>query len=390
MYSRRQGTALDDVGRVVRVLYFTRDYSPHDHRFLTALTDTNYEVYLLRLEKKAHQGNYLAVPRRVQPISWPGDEDDFELRDAWKWARKLRKILLDVKPDVVHAGPLQKAAFLTSLTDFHPLVSMSWGSDLLKDAESSGQMRQITRRTLDRTDVLLADCQAVLDKAVALGFPRERIVVFPWGVDLELFAPGSAVDFRRELGWEDAFIVLSSRSWEPLYGVDVLLRGFIKAALEIPDLRLIMLGNGSQTGILHGILKDSGVEGRVYFGGQVNSEKLADFYRASDLYISASQSDGSSVSLMEAMASGLPVLVSDIPGNREWVTPGEQGWLFPTSDDQAICDGIIRAYKKQDTLEKMSTAARTKAEMDADWSKNFPRLLGAYDMAVRLRGAEHA
>ena len=58
-------------------------------------------------------------------------------------------------------------------------------------------------------------------------------------------------------------------------------------------------------------------------------------YRAADLYLSASHSDGSSVSLMEALGCGLPVLVSDIPGNREWVTDGEQGWLFPDGDDAA-------------------------------------------------------
>jgi glycosyltransferase involved in cell wall biosynthesis len=390
MYSGGHGITLDEAGRIVRVLYFTRDHSAHDYRFLAALSGTVHEIFFLSLEQGEFQREHRPIPQGIQSLSWPGDKRDFQLQDAWGWARDLRKILLDVKPDLVHAGPLQKTAFLTSLTDFHPLVGMSWGSDLLMDAESSEQMHQVTRRTLERTDVLLADCQAVLDKAVQFDFPPERVVVFPWGVDLDLFSPGSAADFRRELSWEDPFVVLSSRSWEPLYGVDELLRGFVKAAREIPDLRLIMLGSGSQAGLLQSILLDAGMNERVYFGGQVDPDKLTRFYQASDLYISASQSDGSSVSLMEALACGLPALVSDIPGNREWVTPGDQGWLFPVGDEQAIFEGIVRAYHGRDTLEKLSTAARKKAEMKADWSKNFPRLLEAFDMAVHLRRDEYA
>ena len=71
---------------------------------------------------------------------------------------------------------------------------------------------------------------------------------------------------------------------------------------------------------------------KVFFGGHVPQIDLPGYYQAADLYISASHSDGSSVSLMEALASGLPVLVSDIPGNVEWVEPGRQGWLFKDSD----------------------------------------------------------
>jgi glycosyltransferase involved in cell wall biosynthesis len=155
-------------------------------------------------------------------------------------------------------------------------------------------------------------------------------------------------------------------------------------------LRLIMLGNGSQADLLQRTLLDSGLKERVYFGGQVTREALVRFYQASDLYASASQSDGSSVSLMEALACGLPALVSDIPGNREWATQAEQGWLFAVGDAQAVCEGIIRAYHERETLEKMSKAARFKAEMNADWSKNFPRLLEAYDLALRLRRGNDA
>jgi glycosyltransferase involved in cell wall biosynthesis len=65
------------------------------------------------------------------------------------------------------------------------------------------------------------------------------------------------------------------------------------------------------------------------------------------VYISASHSDGTSISLLEAFATGTPVIVPDIPGNREWVTPGENGWLFPDGDVQALASTIMNAVDQR-------------------------------------------
>ena len=114
----------------------------------------------------------------------------------------------------------------------------------------------------------------------------------------------------------------------------------------------------------------------------LKARKLPLYYGASDLYLSASHSDGSSVSLMEALASGLPVLVSDIPGNREWISEGEQGWLFPDGEASILADRIRFAAAGETRLADLGHAARALAERRANWDKNFQCLLQAYQMAV--------
>jgi glycosyltransferase involved in cell wall biosynthesis len=111
-------------------------------------------------------------------------------------------------------------------------------------------------------------------------------------------------------------------------------------------------------------------------------EELPEYFRVADLYLSASHSDGSSVSLMEALACGLPAAVSDIPANQEWVKPGEQGWLFPDGDTQALAEVILRATGERSGLKAMSEKCRAVAEARADWSRNFPRLFEAYRIAL--------
>ncbi len=206
-------------------------------------------------------------------------------------------------------------------------------------------------------------------------------MLFPWGVDLQQFVPGPPGDLRTRLGWEEAFVLLSLRSWEPLYGVDLLVRAFIRAARQIPDLRLLLLGGGSQAGLLRQLLAQADLDERVYFGGQTHYSELPHFYQSADVYLSASHSDGSSVSLMEALASGLPALVSDIPGNKEWITPPVQGWLFPDGDEDALVEGILQAYRQRGELAEIGQAARRLAEQRADWKENFKVLLKAYELA---------
>ena len=104
-----------------------------------------------------------------------------------------------------------------------------------------------------------------------------------------------------------------------------------------------------------------------------------------DLYISASHVDGSSVSLMEALACGLPTLVSDIPANKEWVSEGVNGWLFPDGNAEALAEKILSVSSQGKKLDQISQAARKTAEERADWKKNFSVLLKAYEEAVQYR-----
>lgn len=386
----------------MRVLYFTRDYTPHDHRFLTSLAESGNEIFCLRLERRGQQLEDRSLPPSIRQVPWQGGQQPFRWRDLPARLGALRHLLREIRPDVLHAGPVQTVAFIAALSGFRPLVTMSWGSDLLKDAERNRAYRWITRYTLSRSTVLVGDCQAVKEKAVSFGFPASRAFMFPWGIDLERFSPvdgadnaaasaeGSAQAFRTRLGWQQNFVILTLRSWEPVYGVDVMLRGFARAAQEAPELRLLMLGGGSQARLVHQIIQENGLQGQVYLGGQVNQGTLPTMYRAADLYVSASHSDGSSVSLMEALGCGLPVLVTDIPSNREWVTDGQQGWLFPDGNDQAVASGILRAFQlarqQPEKMVEMRRESRLRAEQRADWKLNFDVLMRAYRAAQDLAG----
>lgn len=368
----------------MKVLYFTRGQTPHDLRFTKALAETSHKVFVLCLDADQHR----KWPVGVYEVAWQG----INMRQGWLAARaqlgRLRTVFETLKPDLVHAGPIQSAAWLTALAGFHPLVSMSWGSDLMFEAGRSEAARRITRFTLAHSDVLVGDCACVGQKAHSFGFDLARYRQFPWGVDLKHFAPGVSNRLREKLGWVDKTVLLSTRAFEPIYGVDVLINAFALAARQDHDLRLLLLGQGSQEKRLRATVKKLDLQQKVHFYGTANLEQLPELYHSADFYLSASHSDGSSVSLMEALACGLPVIVSDIPGNQEWVTEGEQGWLFKDGEAADFSNKILEAVSKVNTLAAIKKGNRLLAEKRADWKKNFAVLLEAYDLASQ-RGSAH-
>jgi L-malate glycosyltransferase len=361
----------------MRILYFSKSYTPHDYRFLSSLSQTDHQVFFLQLEPAKRQTEDRPVPENIQQIPWAGGKREFRWRDVPRLTFDLRRLTRKIKPDLIHAGPIQNCAFLAALSGFCPVLAMSWGYDLVMDADKSAWMRFVTRYTLKRSTFFTSDANVSRDKAVAFGMDPEKTVIFPWGTDIEHFTQKNVETFKRSN--VPTFTLFCSRTWESIYGVDVLAKAFVQVAGANPDVNLILLGGGSQGQKIRQILTSGDVLDRVHFGGHVGHKDLPRWYHMADLYISPSHVDGSSVTLMEALASGLPCLVSDIPGNHEWVQEGVNGWLFRDGDANDLAGKILDAIQNRGSLARISDAARQTAEQKADWKKNFGKLLETYD-----------
>jgi L-malate glycosyltransferase len=358
----------------MRILYFSKSYTPHDYRFLSSLSRTEHEIFYLKLEANQGRVDDRPVPEKIQQILWAGGQGAFRWRDLPRLTFDLRRLTRQIKPDLIHAGPIQNCAFIAALSGFRPILAMSWGYDLVMDADQSAWMRWVTRYTLKRSAFFVSDANVSREKAIGFGMNAEKTAIFPWGTDIEYFIPKTAKRPNSK-----TFTLFCSRTWEPIYGVDVLAKAFVKVASVNPDVNLLLLGSGSQGAKIRQILMNGGVMERVHFGGHISQADLPRWYRMADLYISPSHVDGSSVTLMEALASGLPCLVSDIPGNQEWIEQGVNGWLFRDGEVDDLTEKILNAIKNRKSLKKIGEAGRKTAEQKADWKKNFGTLLEVYE-----------
>ena len=361
------------------ILYFSNDYTPHDHRFLSALAETEHEVFYLRLQRGTRPTEDRPIPSNIQTVQWLGGQGVFRWKDLAKLTFEFQRLARRIQPDLIHAGPIQTCGLIATLAGTWPRLIMSWGFDLMQDAERNAWWSWVTRFVLRRAAYFTSDCEATRQRAVGFGMDPAHTVVFPWGVDLQHFKPQDTPAGKQTAD----FTIFCNRSWEPRYGVDMLAKAFTLVAGSRSDVNLLMLGDGSQGEIIRQILHRNGVSDRVTYAGRVSQTELPRYYHKADLYISPSHVDGSSVSLMEALACGLPCLVSDIVANKEWVTDGHNGWIFPDGDADALAAAILRACDHRDALDKMGRAARVTAEEKADWKKNFQKLLETYKLVLK-------
>lgn len=367
----------------MKVLYFTRDYTPHDYRFLNAICENGDDVWYLRLETR-NEYESRPLPEAVHVVDWKYGKAPFDLNTEEESAIKaLRDVFDELKPDVVHSGPLTDCSYLAAKAGLHPLVAMSWGFDLGREIDTISGAKERTQFALSTADWFLGDCYVELDKAVELGYSRENATIFPWGIDTERFSPKSGT-LRNLISSGGDFLILSLRTMEPNYDVETVLRAFLDAVKKEPEMRLILLGDGSQMPLLKEIAAKDENGSKISFLGRQPNDMLVDYYRSCDLYVSASIVDGSSVSLLEAMGCGIPVLMSAIPGNMEWVRNGKNGILFQTKNVRELSEKMIESCRNQDKLKEYAADARKLIEEKADWNKNKAGIHYAYSKVCKL------
>ena len=239
-----------------------------------------------------------------------------------------------------------------------PVIGVSWGYDLQQDEDITW---------LSGLYGLIVDTDHTRRIAIAAGVEPTRITTIPWGIDIERI---DGIAMKRPQGVAPGErIVLSARAHEPIYRVDEILRAF--AATDASDTRLVVAHGGTLTPALRKLSTQLGID--AVFTGSISEDELIALLKSADVYVSASEIDGSSVTLLQAMACGTRVAVSDTPGNLEWVTPGQTGWVFATGDVIGLAASIASALN--DAAPGIEDRARAEVRDRADWAANVSRLL---------------
>jgi glycosyltransferase involved in cell wall biosynthesis len=375
----------------VRILYFTRGYTTHDRRFLAKIRE-RHEAFFLRLENDGMAYEQRPVPCGVKVVSWSGGERWSPDPESWlKLMPAFEQVIHEVQPHLIHAGPIQSCGFMTALSGFHPFVLMSWGFDVLVDAYRDDFWNWLTRFTIERSDRLVCDCRHVSTRVRELAeYEKDKIVEFPWGVELSKFQAGERTMFLKDGNWRESLVVISTRTWREDYGTLVLLDAFRLAYESEPRLKLVMLGGGPMAGAIQDYVARHRLAEAVKPVGFRPEDELPEWFRSADLYLSGAPSDGSSISLLGALAAGLPAIVSDNPSNREWVAKDVNGWLAIPGDPRSFAAALIEAARMTpEQRRRIGRRSRDVAMKRANWDENSAVLLNAYEQVLAPAPGEH-
>ena len=296
--------------------------------------------------------------------------------------RELRRI----NPDVVHAHYVSDYGFLTAMSGRHPMVVTAWGSDLLIDPRQSAITRKIVRWVLSRADLVTYNADQLGQAARSMGVPQERLLQVVLGVGNEML---DALRTRMVSPADRTPVILSQRSLErDVYNVDVLIKAMPEVLKRVPGARLVVGGDGALRGQLEDQSRDLEVSRAVEFAGTATwPDGLAERLGQAAVYVSVPSSDGTSVTLLEAMAAGAYPIVSDLPSNREWVDT-EGGTVVPVRQAGLLADAIVSALN--DTARRSAAAQHNREVINQRglWDVNMSRMEKAYRHLAKADAAE--
>jgi len=202
----------------------------------------------------------------------------------------VKRILKEIKPDVIHSHCVTSYGTLASLTGFHPFVLTAWGSDILITAHSNFITKIGTKNALKKADFITCDAEHMKSAMEKLGADKNKIKIIYFGVDTRKFSPGPK-DGQLLKKWgfnHNDKIVISLRSLEPIYNVETLLRAASVVLKKIPDLKFVVAGKGTEEEMLKKLAEELKISNSVRFVGWVKNDELTNYLRSADIYVSTS------------------------------------------------------------------------------------------------------
>lgn len=248
-------------------------------------------------------------------------------------ARRLSRLLADISPDIVHVWGLDGAGvaqFVASRRRAGRVV-VSTGNAV---TPSLGAARLARKVLASRCQRLIVPCDAIRDGLSNLGLPKTKMTSIPAGIEsTAAIRPREACLAELGLPAEVNLIGTSSRLIPSRRIKDLIWSTDLLKFLR-DDVHLLVFGDGPHLARLLRYRKQVRIEDRVHFLGARSD--LHDWYPHLAAFWSARSTAGQPLAVLEAMAAGVPVIASDVPGLRELIVPGESGFVFPVGDRAAV------------------------------------------------------
>jgi glycosyltransferase involved in cell wall biosynthesis len=296
------------------------------------------------------------------------------------WTVWLRRFLRQWHPDILHAHRINSAGWLAAASGFHPYVVTPWGTDIFVQPQHSWVARLLARFTLKHADLVTTISQTMGEQALRLGARASVLRSIQFGVELDIFTPGLAnssesMNLRKILSLsEKARVVLSPRAVTPIYNLDIVLQSIPLVRESFPDAIFIFLDYNTDLSYkkqLDTISAEQGLEAFIRWVPPIKSRIImAELIHLSEVVVSVPSTDGTPVSVLEAMACGKPVICTDLAPLREFITHGENGLLVPVRQASPLADAIKELLAQPGQADKFGqkahqvVAERANAELE--------------------------
>jgi L-malate glycosyltransferase len=353
----------------MRILLLSDIDSSHTRKWAVSLHERGYTIGIFSLRRG--KTNWCTAYKGIEVFDAEGFSDEKFQESAsskvsyLKTLPHVRQCIRLFRPDIVHAHYATSYGLLGAESGFHPLVISVWGSDVFDFPRRSFIHRWLLRRNLKKADFIFSTSEVMKKEVVRLGIPE--VTVTPFGVNIDVYKPQQIQ--RRDGGVK---VIGTVKTLERHYGIDILINAFamLKKTYASP-LQLVICGSGTQEKALKELAVSTGYNNDIVFKGHIPQEEVPDYIRRFDIFANLSREESFGVAVIEAMACGVPVVVSDAPGLVEVTAQGKYGIVVPRDDVKAAADALLRLLDNSTLDAQLRQQGRQHVEANYNWERNL-------------------
>lgn len=286
---------------------------------------------------------------------------------------ELKRILCEIKPDIIHAHQITPYGFWAALSGFQPFIMTPIGSDVLVHARQIKLYGIVTTYVLKKAALVTSDSIVLNETSIGFGAKKGKVHLVQNGVDMRMFNEKvNKTLLRSRHGLGNGPIILSARTIIPNYNIDCIIKAMPHILDRFPEAKLVLLYYSFELEEeLQTLVRELGVDRNVVFAGHAKHDEMPYYHAGVDVSVSVPSSDSSPCSVYESMASGTPVVVSDLPWAEHFIRNGENAVIVPVRNPDAIADAIIRILNDPKLNEKLSHNGIATAQKYVDYEANM-------------------
>lgn len=359
--------------------------SSHTIKWANALSSRGFEIFIFGLG--SYDKNSYNNSIKIETFSlWT---DTIKLKNDGNFYKifylasihRLKKIINEFKPDILHSFYATSYGLISTLTKFRPHLVSVWGSDVMAFPQRSYAHKKLLSYILNKADGVFATSN-YLSSLVYSMFTIQCGVV-PFGIDINLFSPAEkAIDKP-----ENCITIGIVKSLEKIYRIDLLLKTFKLLIEKHPGFlfKLVIIGTGTLLNELKKVAVDLGIDKKTEFKGYISNNFISCEIREFDIAVFPSERESFGVSLLEAMACGIPSVVSKIKSYEEILAKSGSAICVEESTPEAFAKEISFLINDKKIRLEMGTNARNHVVVNYNFENNVDALIANYTEMVRIK-----
>jgi L-malate glycosyltransferase len=346
----------------MKICFLASAESYHTVKWCNYFIKSGHEVHVISLVKGDIDNT---------SVYWLGEKEvisrnEFTKISYIRYIGKIKKILDELKPDIIHSHYVSSYGLLGVLSGYQPHFTSAWGSDVILVPEKSIFHKVLVKYVLSQANFIMATSEYMKDTMKQL--TGKKIYVTPFGIDLDKFS-----NRRREREKNNVFRVGIVKNLRKIYGIDILINA-MKLIIEKyseQKFELVIVGKGEEEIELKSLSRKLNIEASVLFKGYMSEDEVVAELNELDIAVFPSNSESFGVSAIEAQACEVPVIISDAPGLVEVTVENQTCLKFSRGNTYELFEKIETLYLSEELRKNFGKNGRANVAAKYNIESNF-------------------